>query len=156
MGRTLLGIIAALALAVSWLAMTPHTASAAELTAVTLYGPTNRTTSTISLRFDRVVESAGTCQTDIGYEFNSGSGWLEGGMFGGNACDNPDPGYKFKNLASGTTYRLSVRAYRLVDGAKVDFSQPSTLTGTTLGEDSRADAHAGADAHARADGGSDG
>ncbi|GAB3819782.1 hypothetical protein GCM10028820_24310 [Tessaracoccus terricola] len=132
--RRVLGIMSALALAFSWLALTPPIANAAELSAVTLHGPTNRTTSTISVRFDRVVESAGTCQADIGYEFSTGSGWSDAGTFGGSACNNPDPGYKFKGLASGTTYEVSVRAYRILDGAKTDFSQPTTLTGTTLGD----------------------
>ena len=81
----------------------------------------------------RVSESGGTCQPDIGYEFMGGAlaGWNDHGGFGGTACDTPVPGFKFSGLLPGTTYVLSVRAYRVVDGVK-SYSPVATLTATTL------------------------
>ncbi|WP_281279918.1 hypothetical protein [Tessaracoccus rhinocerotis] len=110
------------------------TADPNALSAPGIHGPTNRTLTTISVRFVRPAESDGVCQADIGYEFNRGAGWVDAGGFSGSACTNPDPGYKFSGLSHGTTYDLQVRAYRLVDGVKAQFSSASSLTATALGE----------------------
>lgn len=97
--------------------------------------PTTRTESTISARFFRSPDSGMICQADIGYEMKGGqfTDWHDVGWFPHAPCDDPDPGYKFKDLGPGTTYTFSVRAYRLVGGVKTDFSSESTITATTLG-----------------------
>ncbi|SDL73749.1 hypothetical protein SAMN04488242_2640 [Tessaracoccus oleiagri] len=111
-------------------------AHADALSAPPIRGPVNRTSTTISVVIDRVAESMGVCQPDIGYEFKGGAyaDWYDHGGFPNAPCDDPDPGFKFSGLAPGTTYTLSVRAYRIVDGAKTDFSPASSVTGTTLGD----------------------
>lgn len=98
-----------------------------------LKGPTNKTSRSISVGVVRALESGGTCQPDIGYEFMGGAlaGWYDHGGFGGSACTIPVPGFKFTGLMPDTSYVLSVRAYRIVDGAKV-YSSVATLTATTL------------------------
>ena len=72
------------------------------------------------------------CQPDYGYEVRAGLGaaWHEVGGFS-NDCSNPWPGYKFSGLTPWTTYVLSVRAYHLVDGAKVYSPEASLTTSTT-------------------------
>lgn len=97
--------------------------------------PTSRTETTISARFFRTPDSGMICQADIGYEMKGGqfTEWHDVGWFPHAPCDDPDPGYKFKNLDPGTTYTFRVRAYRLVDGVKTDFSSESAITVTTLG-----------------------
>ncbi len=111
------------------------TAHAAALSTPVLVGPINRTETTISVRIYRVAESSMVCQPDIGYEFRGGvySDWHDVGGFPNAPCNDPDPGYKFSHLTPGTTYTLSVRAYRIVDGVKVDFSAAASLSLTTLG-----------------------
>lgn len=110
------------------------TAEAAALTAPLLVGPINRSSTTLSVRFYRVPESGGSCQTDIGYEFRGGIyiDWHDAGGFPNAPCSDPDPGYKFSGLIPDTSYQLSVRAYRLVDGVKTDYSSQTSITATTL------------------------
>ena len=73
------------------------------------------------------------CQSDYGYEVRAGLGaaWHDVGGFSNAPCSNPWPGYKFTGLTPWTTYVLSVRAYHLVDGAKVYSPEASLTTSTT-------------------------
>lgn len=111
-----------------------QSAQAAPLSAPTLTGPIGRSDTTIGVRFWRVAESKAVCQDDIGYEVKGGpyAEWHDVGGFPHAPCDDPDPGYKFSGLEPSTTYRLSVRAYRIVDGDRTDFSPASSITATTL------------------------
>ena len=64
----------------------------------------------------------------------SALGWVAPGMTSAaspNVCSNPSSGYKFSGLTPWTTYVLSVRAYHLVDGAKVYSPEASLTTSTT-------------------------
>ena len=74
------------------------------------------------------------CKPDIGYEVMGGTfvSWRDVGGFPKAPCDDPDPGYKFSNLTPGTTYTMSVRAYRRVDDVK-HYSTVSSMTTATLG-----------------------
>lgn len=98
-------------------------------------GPSNVSATTISIRFFRAPEPDRTCQPDIGYEITGGTftEWTDLGGFPGAPCNNTSVGYKFSNLTPGTSYTLSVRAYRLVDGVKIVHSSESSITATTLG-----------------------
>ncbi|HQZ84299.1 MAG TPA: hypothetical protein PLB21_01550, partial [Actinomycetota bacterium] len=109
-------------------------AQAAALSAPLLVGPINRSTTTLSVRFYRSAESAGVCMADIGYEFKGGiyATWHDAGGFPKAPCNDPDPGYKFSGLVPATTYVLSVRSYRIIDGVKTDFSNESSISATTL------------------------
>jgi hypothetical protein len=98
-----------------------------------LLGPSNRTTTTISVRINRSPEPDRVCKPDIGYEVMGGTfaDWQDVGGFA-TACDTAAPGYRFNGLTPNTTYTFSVRAYRLADGVKVAYSSVATLTATTL------------------------
>src|SRR5699024_8369088 len=45
--------------------------------------------------------------------------------------EDPDIGYKFSGLTPGSTYTLSIRAYRIVNGVK-EYSTAPSLTATTV------------------------
>lgn len=102
----------AVAIAVLWPSCFSLVAHADALSPPPMRGPTNRTTTSISIVINRVAESMGVCQPDIGYEFRGGSytEWYDHGGFPNAPCDDPDPGFKFSRLAPGTTYELSARA----------------------------------------------
>lgn len=99
-----------------------------------LVGPIGRTTTTIGVRFFRSAESGGVCRADIGYEFRGGAylDWHDAGTFPDAPCEDPDPGYKFSDLAPGMTYELSIRAYRIVNGVKTDYSAVASMRTSTL------------------------
>jgi hypothetical protein len=96
--------------------------------------PTGVTDTTISVRFLRSPAPDLVCKPDIGYEVQAGEGaaWVDVGGFPNAPCDDPDPGYKFSKLTAGTTYTLSIRAYRLTDGVKA-YSTASSITVATKG-----------------------
>jgi hypothetical protein len=98
--------------------------------------PSNRTTTSISVRFYRSPDPDLVCKADIGYEVRGGvfADWHDVGGFPNAPCDNPDPGYKFTGLTPETTYVLSIRAYRLVAGVKDSYSTESSITASTLAE----------------------
>ena len=100
-----------------------------------LLGPSNRTTTTISVRVNRSPEPDRVCKPDIGYEVMGGpfADWQDIGGFA-SSCDTAAPGYRFNGLAPDTSYTFSVRAYRLADGVKVAYSSVATLTATTLAD----------------------
>ena len=95
-------------------------------------GPTAVTTSSISVRFLRSADPDLVCKPDIGYEVLGGAfaDWRDVGGFPNAPCDDHDPGYKFSGLSAGTTYTLSIRAYRITGGVK-EYSAASSMTATT-------------------------
>ena len=96
--------------------------------------PSNRTMTSISVRFYRSPDPDRVCKADVGYEVRGGTfaDWHDVGGFPNGPCDNPDPGYKFSGLTPATTYVLSIRAYRLVAGVKDSYSTESSITASTL------------------------
>jgi len=107
--------------------------------------PSARTETTISVRFYRSPAPDLTCKPDLGYEVLGGAfpDWHDLGGFAA-ACDDPDPGYKFTGLTPGTTYTLSIRAYRMGEDGTV-WSTASSMTATTLGTSPAAATEAEAD-----------
>lgn len=120
------------------------TYSAASSTTVTTKGvnppslsssPSAVSQTSISIRFLRSPSPDPVCQPDIGYEVLGGTfaTWQDLGGFPDAPCDQLGISYKFTGLAPGTTYTLSIRAYRLRDGVK-EYSTAPSITATTLGE----------------------
>ena len=94
--------------------------------------PSAVTASTISVRILRSPSPDRVCKPDIGYEVLGGgfADWHDVGGFPNAPCDDPDLGYKFRGLTAATTYTLSIRAYRIVNGSK-QFSTASSITAST-------------------------
>ena len=130
LGRLVVGVLA-MTIALS-LATTAPAAAAAPAAPSMFAGPTAVTTGSISVRFLRSADPDLVCKPDIGYEVLGGAYlvWRDVGGFPNAPCDDRDPGYKFSGLSAGTTYTLSIRAYRLTAGVK-EYSAASSMTATT-------------------------
>jgi hypothetical protein len=97
--------------------------------------PSATSTTSISIRFLRSPAPDLVCKPDVGYEVLGGTfaDWQDLGGFPDAPCDQPGISYKFTGLASGTTYTLTIRAYRLRNGVK-EYSSAPSMTAVTAGE----------------------
>ena len=130
--RSCVWIVAMLVSTAAWVGLAAPAMAAAPEPAGLGARPTAVTTTSISVRVLRSPAPDLVCKPDIGYEVLGGAfvDWRDVGGFPNAPCDDPDPGYKFSGLTAGTTYTLSVRAYRITDGVK-EYSAPASMTATT-------------------------